>query len=313
MDVARADGLDLLLESVTKTYQPGRPPANSDITLLFGPGQLVALLGHNGAGKTTLLNQIVGTTKPTSGTIRYGSHSLVGDPDLARRVSSMMPQIYAPLTGVTPAQAITSIGRLRGLSPRAARRATDELLDALDITQWRNRSGEKVSGGLRRLTSYAMAVVAPAPVLLIDEPTNDVDPVRRPLIWRSLRNLADDGHIVIVVTHNLVEVERAADRYVLLQDGRVLVDSTPRELAKQAGATTLTVTMKAGVEPSRLPSAINISGAEEPGQLRLALTMEQVPAAVDWVLRLAREEQADTYSLAPSSLESLYERMTNVN
>ena len=136
----------------------------------------------------------------------------------------MMPQIYAPLTGVTPAQAITSIGRLRGLSPRAARRATDELLDALDITQWRNRSGEKLSGGLRRLTSYAMAVVAPAPVLLIDEPTNDVDPVRRPLIWRSLRNLADDGHIVIVVTHNLVEVERAADRYVLLQDGRVLVD-----------------------------------------------------------------------------------------
>lgn len=313
MHAARPDGLDLSLQAVTKTYQPGKPPANSDISLTFGPGELVGLIGHNGAGKTTLLNQIVGTTKPTSGTIRYGSRSLVSNPDLARRVSSMMPQIYAPLTGVTPAQAITSIGQLRGLSSRAARKATDELLNTLDIMQWKNRGGEKLSGGLRRLTSYAMAVVAPAPVLLIDEPTNDVDPVRRPLIWQSLRRLADDGHIVIVVTHNLIEVERAADRYVLLQDGRVLADSTPRELAEQAGTTTLTVSLRAGVEPARLPSAINVSRADEPGRLRLTLTTEQVPAAVEWALRLVSGGQADTYSLAPSSLESLYEGITNAD
>ena len=109
----RADALSL--DQVTKTYKRGGVAANQAISLTFRPGELVALIGHNGAGKTTLLNQIIGTVKPTSGDIRYGASSLVAAPDLARRVAAMMPQMYAPLTGVTPLQAITSIARLRAI------------------------------------------------------------------------------------------------------------------------------------------------------------------------------------------------------
>lgn len=306
-------GVELSLQSVSKMYHSDKPPANQDITLTIGPGELVGLVGHNGAGKTTLLSQIVGTTKPTSGDIRYGAQSMVSNPDLARRASSMMPQIYAPLTGVTPVQAITSIARLRGLSTQAGKEVTGQLLQALEMTQWENLGGEKLSGGARRLTSYAMAVVVPPPILLIDEPTNDVDPVRRPLIWQHLRSLADSGHIVIVVTHNLLEVERAADRYVLLQEGRVLADSTPRELAAQAGTTTLSVALRACVDSSELPSAVSVSRAGEPGRLTLTLAREQVPAAIDWVLHLVSEDRAETYSLGPSSLQSLYEVITHAS
>ncbi|WP_197671777.1 ABC transporter ATP-binding protein [Devriesea agamarum] len=301
----------LLLEAVTKTFQRGAVAANRAISLTFRPGQLIALIGHNGAGKTTLLNQIIGTTKPTSGDIRYGTESLGKNPDLARRVASMMPQMHAPLTGVTPLQAITSIGRVRGLSGRDARREASALIDELDITPWQNVGGEKLSGGLRRLTSYAMAVIASPPVLLIDEPTNDVDPVRRPLIWRNLRRLADAGHIVIVVTHNLLEVQRTADRYVLLQNGQVLIDSTPRQLSQRAQTTTLSVSVRSDVDLATMPAASRLHPVDGDGQLRLDLEPAHIPDAVAWVLEQVEAGEIYSYTLTPASLESLYEGITN--
>ncbi|PXA75861.1 ABC transporter ATP-binding protein [Auritidibacter sp. NML100628] len=301
----------LLLEAITKTFQRGAVAANDAISLTLHPGQLIALIGHNGAGKTTLLNQIVGTAKPTSGDIRYGTESLAKNPDLARRIASMMPQMHAPLTGVTPRQAITSIGRLRGLSGRDARCEASALINELDITPWQNVGGEKLSGGLRRLTSYAMAVIAPPPVLLIDEPTNDVDPTRRPLIWRNLRQLANAGHIIIVVTHNLLEVQRTADRYVLLQNGQVLIDSTPRQLSQQAQTTSLSVSVRSRTALTKTPSASRVHPIDD-GQLRLDLEPQHIPGAVAWVLEQVEAGNVDSYVLAPASLESLYEGITNV-
>lgn len=326
MKTAPSEESCLSLRALTKVYRGGTAPANDQITTTLSPGELVGLLGHNGAGKSTLLQQIIGTTKPTEGTISYGSRSLVDDPGLARRVSSMMPQVYAPLMGVTPAQAISSIARLRGLSASAARRATDTLLETLDIAEWKNRPGEKLSGGLRRLTSYAMAVVAPSPILLIDEPTNDVDPARRPLIWQHLRHLARAGHIVVVVTHNLHDVERTADRYILLQQGRILADSTPREFAANRSTSTLTLSLRAPLPDSPLPNsalpdsappdsalppALTVTAPDDAGQVHLSLSPEQVPPAVDWALRHIATGEVATYHLAPSSLESLYHEVTH--
>ena len=301
----------LSLEDVTKTYRRGAAAANRAISLTFRAGELIALIGHNGAGKTTLLNQIIGTTKPSSGDIRYGTASLVAKPDLARRVASMMPQMHAPLTGVTPLQAIAAIGRLRGLSGANARREASTLIDQLDIAQWQGTGGEKLSGGLRRLTSYAMAVIAPPPVLLIDEPTNDVDPVRRPLIWRHLRRLADEGHIVVVVTHNLLEIQRTADRYVLLQNGNVLIDSTPRQLSQQARTTTLSVSVRSGAEITTTPPAARVHPIDQDGRLLLDLEPTHILDAVAWVLERVDAGEVDGYTLAPASLESLYDGITD--
>lgn len=293
---------------MTKRYSAKSAPANAGIDLAFRPGELVALIGHNGAGKTTLLNQIIGVTRPDAGDITFGRASLVEDPALARRVCSMMPQLHAPLTGTTPEQAIAAIGRLRGLRSPVAADAADDLIEVLDIAQWRKDASEKLSGGLRRLTSFGMAVVAPPPVLLIDEPTNDVDPVRRQLIWRHLRRLADAGHIVAVVTHNLLEVGRTADRYVLLQEGHVLQDSTPRELASRSRPT-LDVTLHPGGGAPEPPVGVGV--IHEDGRLRVLLDPPHVLPAVGWAADLVEAGRADSYTLAPGSLESLYEGMTH--
>ena len=300
----------LLVDGVTKLYQRAKTPANQGISLEFRPGELTALLGHNGAGKTTLLNQAIGVTRPSAGDIRYGPSSLAQDPDLARHVCSMMPQMHAPLTGVTPLQAIAAIGRIRGLRGTEARNAANTLLEELDIARWKKVTGEKLSGGLRRLTSYAMVVIAPPPVLLIDEPTNDVDPIRRPLIWRHLRHLADRGHIVIVVTHNLLEVERNADRFVLLHGGRVRTDNTPRALSHDIDRALLTVTPRPGIPIGPLPDAEEVATLND-SRIRLTLSASQTPAAVQWALHLSKAQRAETYILAPGSLETHYEVMTH--
>ena len=213
----------LSLREVSKAYRGGKK-ANDAVSLDLRPGELVALLGHNGAGKSTLLKQIIGVLKPSSGSITYGPLDFVADPASARLYAATMPQDYSPLEGVTPYQAITSIAKIRGMNRRRARAAAEELIELLDIAAWRDIRGTKLSGGLRRLTSYAMATVARTEILLIDEPTNDVDPPRRELLWSHLRGLADEGRIVFVVTHNLMEVQRVADRCVLMDQGRIVTD-----------------------------------------------------------------------------------------
>lgn len=219
----------LHIESLTKVYRRGAR-ANDGISLDVTAGEVLGLLGHNGAGKTTLLSQVVGLVRPTGGRIGLLGRDPVAEPGWARTACSFQPQAQAPLTGVTTRQAIEIVGRLRGGGRRAVRRRTEELLTALDIEEWADQPGERLSGGVRRLTAFCMAIVEPGSLVMLDEPTNDVDPVRRRLLWEQVRGLATEGHGVILVTHNIAEAERTIDRVVVLHNGRVAAAGTPAAL-----------------------------------------------------------------------------------
>jgi ABC-2 type transport system ATP-binding protein len=225
----------LEIESVSKTYRtrvwrgPGTR-ANDDITLSVDGGQVFGLLGHNGAGKTTLVRQIVGLLLPDAGSIRIDGRDVIADPGYARQACSLQPQAQLPIDGLTPRQAIELVGRLRGGRPEAVRRRRDGLVDALAIGDWIDTDGARLSGGARRLVSFAMAAVVPGRVVVLDEPTNDVDPVRRRLLWQRVRELADEGAAVLLVTHNVIEAERSVDRLAILDRGRVIAEGTPGAL-----------------------------------------------------------------------------------
>jgi ABC-2 type transport system ATP-binding protein len=224
----------LRIENLSKTYRDGTR-ANAGIDLSVGAGEVIGLLGHNGAGKSTLLGQIVGLVRPTAGRITLLGRDPVAEPAFARRACSFQPQAQAPLKGVTARQAIEIVGRLRGGSRRRVRGRTAELLAALDIEEWADRPGELLSGGVRRLTALGMAIVEPGRLVMLDEPANDVDPVRRRLLWDQVRRLAADGCGVIVVTHNVAEAERAVDRVAILDRGRVSAAGTVAELRGEGG------------------------------------------------------------------------------
>lgn len=300
----------LEIQGLTKTYRrafrrTAGVRANDGITLRADAGQVYGLLGHNGAGKTTLVNQVVGLLKPDDGTIHVDGVDLVADPSHARRVCSLQPQAQLPITGLKPRQAIDLIGRIRGGEPSVVEARRDQLVESLDIGEWLETDGEKLSGGVKRLVSFAMAAVVPGRVIMLDEPTNDVDPVRRRLLWDAVRALADEGNTVLLVTHNVVEAERAVDRLAVLDAGRVVAEGTPAQLKTGLEhELRLDLTLEPGRSTSPPPFVLRY---DPKGQHARAI-VESVDAApaVEWAQSLRASGVIAEFSLTPATLEDAY-------
>ena len=208
----------LTIRDLTKSFDK-QHFANNHISLEIENAKITAFLGHNGAGKSTLLNQMIGFTKPDQGDVCYGGISFVQNRKRSRSMMGYMSQQYAPLEKLTVEQNIEMLGRMRGLNTLDLQKEMDQLLTDLEIKEYRAKQGKDLSGGLKRLTSFAMALIGSPTIILLDEPTNDVDPIRREKQWQLLQKLAHKGHTIIIVTHNLLEVEKYADNYALLTMG----------------------------------------------------------------------------------------------
>jgi ABC-2 type transport system ATP-binding protein len=303
----------MLLEAhqITKTYRRRfrrgeAVRANDGINLRADGGQVYGLLGHNGAGKTTLVNQVVGLLRPDEGTIHIDGRDAVADPGYARQACSLQPQAQLPINGLTPRQAIDLMGQLRGgrTADVQARRA--RLIDALDIGEWLDTDGERLSGGVKRLVSFAMAAVAPGRIVVLDEPTNDVDPVRRRLLWSAVRALADEGSTVLLVTHNVVEAERAVDRLAVLDAGRVVAEGTPAQLkADLEHELRLELSLEPGISAPAMPPFATRYLPN--GSRALAIVpAEHAVDALGWAQRLRASGDIGEFALTPASLEDVY-------
>jgi ABC-2 type transport system ATP-binding protein len=179
-------------------------------------------------------------------------------------------------------------------------------VEALDIGQWLDTNGERLSGGVKRLTSFCMAAVVPGRVVILDEPTNDVDPVRRRLLWDQVRALAQEGVAVLLVTHNVLEAERSVDRLAILDHGRVIAEGTPAML-KSAVADDLRLELV--LEPQAvsgdLPAFIRhpvTSGS------RIIATVPRAEAAeaLLWADSQQQSGRIEEFGLAPANLEDVY-------
>lgn len=296
----------LELNNLTKTYRAGRVRANDGISLGVDAGQVYGLLGHNGAGKTTLVNQVVGLARPDAGSVLLDGHDVVADPATARRWCSVQPQAQVPINGLTPRQAMSLVGRLRGGRPDAIRRRIETLGAALEIDKWLDTDAARLSGGVKRLVSFGMAAVTPGRLVILDEPTNDVDPVRRRHLWREIRALADGGAGVLLVTHNVIEAERSVDRLAILDHGRVLVEGSPTDLkALMPDDLRLELILEPGAPAPIVPSFASVI-ASDPGRLVAGLRAASAADAAAWAQAERRAGRAEEYRLGPLSLEDVY-------
>jgi ABC-2 type transport system ATP-binding protein len=303
----------MLLEvnGVTKTYRSRHRRghdirANDGVSVAVDAGQVFGLLGHNGAGKTTLVNQIVGLLLPDAGSVLIAGRDAIADPGYARRVCSLQPQAQLPIDGLTPRQAIELVGRLRGGRAGDVRARRDRLLESLALSEWMDTDGSRLSGGVKRLVSFAMAAVVPGLVIVLDEPTNDVDPVRRRLLWEQVRALADEGAAVLLVTHNVTEAERSVDRLAILDRGRVIAEGTPGELkAGLAGDLRLELVFESGASAPR-PAGFVRRYLPNGSRAVATVPADSAGMAVDWAEGLRRSGLVDEFSLTPATLEDAY-------
>ena len=297
------------IEDLRKSYD-GEKWANDGISLRIEPGEVFGLLGPNGAGKTTLVKQVVGLLAPTSGTIELGGYDLVADPDHARQLCSYLPQAPVPIESFKVHEAIELAGRIRGGDKAEVRARTEGLIEDLELQEWRDTLGAKLSGGVRRLVGFAMTIVHPAPLVILDEPTNDVDPRRRRLLWERIRRLGDEDVAVILVTHNVLEAEKSVDRLAIIDDGRTVAEGTPSSLkAADRDLLRLQVMLTPGVDDPALPAWLRTE-ARVGNTLIMLVAENDVPAGLDWAQGLMSDGIAEEYALGATSLEDVYVRLT---
>jgi len=194
----------------------GQKVALSELACSFGPG-VTGLLGPNGAGKSTLMRAVTGLIGVNAGTVRVEGRDPRTDRAVHRRIA-LVPEDEAVPPQLTPRELVRYVADLHGVrDPAAAERALD-LVDMLPAADRRLRGFSK---GMRQRSKVAAALVTDPPVLVLDEPLNGADPVQRVRLTDLFRRLGGEGRTVIVSSHVLSEVERLADRVLVLIHGRL--------------------------------------------------------------------------------------------
>ena len=251
------------VRNLTKTYRTPVVQANDSISFTADGGEAFGLLGPNGAGKSTLVRQLVGLLRPTSGEVRLFGEQVRADKADKRlgRTVAYLPQGALTLGELKVAEAIRWTGMLRGLGKEPASNETEELLGVLELHEERDRQVRKLSGGQKRLVQLGMTFVGRLPVLILDEPTADIDVALRQRIWDLISERCRTGSAVILVTHDVAEAERALSRVAILDRGRVVASGTPAELkAKLAHRTRLDIVVAEGSSVSAEVLAADIAG-----------------------------------------------------
>jgi len=298
----------LEINQLCKVYRGGIK-ANDNIDLSVREGEVFGLLGPNGAGKTTVVNQIIGLAVPTSGSISIAGIDVVAKPGYARQACSFQAQTQVPIAGLTAIQAIELVGRIRGGSPTQVRQRANELIDHLEIGEWKNKMGVTFSGGVRRLVAFCMAAVVPGSIVILDEPTNDIDPLRRRLLWQEVRNLAERGSAVLLITHNVLEAERVVNRLAIIDQGRAIGKGTPATLKESEGESLrLELIIEPDTEPPKPPDFL-IQSLISNRRMITKVGKDNITPAIEWARNLKEEGIVEEFSLGPTTLEDAYVRM----
>jgi ABC-2 type transport system ATP-binding protein len=198
-------------------------------------GQVCALLGPNGAGKTTTIHMLLGLTLPSSGTIEILGHDVVADRTTALERTNFTASYVQLPWRMKVRELLRVFAHL--YSVRDVDDAIEEVADLLDITPQLDRLGQSLSTGQQTMVLLAKALVNRPELLFLDEPTASLDPERAVVVRNLLRRVADErGMTILITSHNMIEVERVADRILFVAGGRVAADATAAELRARFGA-----------------------------------------------------------------------------
>ncbi|MEM8738004.1 MAG: ABC transporter ATP-binding protein [Planctomycetota bacterium] len=245
----------LSAQHLTKWYGPTL--AVDDLSLELEPGKIVGFLGPNGAGKSTTIRMLTGYLPPTTGRATLDGHDVMTAAAAARRKLGYLPESNPLYPEMRVDEYLHFCGRLHRM-PRKTRTARmDIVTDRCGLSHLRRRTIGRLSKGNRQRVGLAAALLHEPPVLILDEPTAGLDPHQIGHVRELLRDLAGH-HTVLLSSHILPEVQRVADRVVIIAHGRVVADGTPRDLQRRAddNAGETTVCLQARATPDDLRAAL---------------------------------------------------------
>jgi len=222
--------LPVRLDGVVKRY--GRRTVLDGVTCEVRPG-ITGLVGPNGAGKSTLVRAILGLARLAAGGVSVFGHDPFRVPRIVRQLVGVVPEDECAVPGLAAVEMVRYAGRLSGLPGTEALRRAHEVLDWCDAGQERYRPVETLSIGVRQKVAFAAAIVHDPRLVILDEPTNGLDPLERRAMLGRLQTLAHDhGKTVFISTHVLPDVQAICDRVIVLAAGQVRLEGAIDDLTR---------------------------------------------------------------------------------
>jgi ABC-2 type transport system ATP-binding protein len=194
-------------------------------------GEVFGLLGPNGAGKSTLIRMMTTLLEITSGTAIIEGADVRKDPNRARRSIGVIPQAMTSDGDLTVWENLSIYSKLYGIPAADREKSIDELLDLVDLNQWREAPARNLSGGMRRRLEIARGLVHRPRIFFLDEPTTGLDPVSRVAVWEMITSIKQKRNLtVLVTTHYMDEADRLCDRIAIVDHGKLVALDTPHAL-----------------------------------------------------------------------------------
>lgn len=220
----------IVLEKLSKSF--GHFTAVDGIDLTVPKGQVLGFLGPNGAGKSTTMKMVSGFLEPTSGTAQVAGYDIVRSPVEVKKRIGYMPEGAPSYGEMTAASFLNFIAEVRGFAGQEKSKRIDETVERVRLNHVLQQPIETLSKGYKRRVGLAQAMLHDPEVLLLDEPTDGLDPNQKHHVRGLITEMAQDKAIVIS-THILEEVEAVCSRAVIISDGRLMADGTPEELLQR--------------------------------------------------------------------------------
>lgn len=288
------------VDHLVKRY--GATTAVAGMTFTVRPGVVTGFLGPNGAGKSTTMRTVLGLDRPTSGAVRVNGRSYT-------RSAAPLAEVGALLDGRAFERSRSARDHLRAVGATAGigRRRVDEVLELVGLSEVARRPAGSFSLGMGQRLGIATALLADPPVVMLDEPTNGLDPDGIAWMRRLTRSMADEGRTVLISSHLMSEMEQTADHLVVVGSGRVVADEPMTALIARTSGDVVRVTSPGA---DQLATALAGPGTEVERTGAQDLVVHGVPARA--VGDLARDLGIALHALTPtrSSLEQVFMELT---
>lgn len=298
----------IVAENLTRIFNRNLV-AVDHISFSVREGEIFGFLGPNGAGKTTTINMLTTVLKPTEGSASVLGYDIVKQANQVRRVIGVVPQEYTADEDLTGYENIILCADLYGIPREVSRKRAEELLELVELTQFKDKKVETYSGGMRRRLELACGLVNRPKVLFLDEPTLGLDVQTRAATWEYIRRLKEEyGMTLFMTTHYLEEADSLCDRIAIIDYGKIVVSGRPGDLKKDLGGDVITIAVKEEGDATEI-----IRGVErvkdvkrENGSYRIKAELGRVTApAIIEVLR-ERGFTVTKLSLAEPTLNDVY-------
>ncbi len=276
-------------EHLTKTYGP--LTAVDDLSFKVEPGEVLGFLGPNGAGKTTTMRMFAGFVPPTSGHAEICGFRVDNDPIEAKRRLGYLPE-GAPAYGeMTPREFLEFVAAARGLRGNDKQEKLNRVITRLNLGPVLGQSIETLSKGFKRRVGLAQAIIHDPPVLILDEPTDGLDPNQKHEVRELIAEMASNK-IIVISTHILEEVDAVCNRAVIVASGKIVADETPGSLIRQ----------------SRYHNAVTLKFSNQDSLQDAGNTLRAVPAIAD----IEIDVDAAAITALPRGEEALLEPIGNL-